>query len=58
MTAFLAKRLLWLVVTLFVVITFVFIAIRATGDPTLAYLPIGFTPEQHAAMEKIGRAHV
>ena len=52
MTAFLAKRLIWLIVTLFVVITFVFVAIRATGDPTLAYLPIGFTPEQHAAMEK------
>lgn len=41
--------------TVLAVITFVFVALRATGDPTLLYLPLDHTPEQREAVaERLG----
>lgn len=46
MTQLIARRLVLAVFTLFVVLTFVFMIVRVSGDPVVYLLPFDFTAEQ------------
>jgi peptide/nickel transport system permease protein len=50
MLRMLAIRVVWALISIWAVGTFVFFAIRSTGDPTLAYLPLDYSPAQKAAV--------